>query len=63
MSASDMVAALVDIASSRRVHVWLGLCPDTLQPDSRDPDCPACAVILEAERWLAATADFPEVTP
>ena len=25
-----------------------GLCPDELQPDSRDPDCPACKILIEA---------------
>lgn len=30
------------------IHIYQGFCPDELQPDSRDPDCPACQV--EAER-------------
>jgi hypothetical protein len=44
----------VEAAALQSVHAYLGLCPDDLQPDSRDPECPACAVILEAEKPLVA---------
>lgn len=26
-------------------HVYQGMCPDTLQPESRDPTCPACRML------------------
>jgi hypothetical protein len=31
-------------------HEYEGLCPDAQQPDSLDPLCPACRVILAALR-------------
>lgn len=27
-------------------HVFLGACPDNMQPDSRDDECPACRLLL-----------------
>jgi len=30
------------------IHIYQGFCPDDLEPDNRDPNCPACQV--EAER-------------
>ena len=35
------------VATRQVVHVNNGLCPDTLEgPDVRDPDCPACQILL-----------------
>lgn len=27
-------------------HVYNGMCPDNGQPDSRDPKCPACRLLV-----------------
>lgn len=32
-------------------HIYNGECPDDLQPDARDPDCPACAELMQAQAW------------
>lgn len=40
------VSALRDVATCRLPHDFRGLCPDPDQPESRDPDCSACAALL-----------------
>ena len=41
---------LIAVATGKIPHNYRsGLCPDELQPDSRDPDCPACKILTEAE--------------
>ena len=41
-------AALRGLALGRVRHTYAGLCPDDLEGwDSRDPACPACAVLAE----------------
>lgn len=43
------VKRLLDVATGRVRHDFLGLCPDSIEgPDSRDPQCPACKVLLLA---------------
>lgn len=39
-------AALLGVATDLPKHDYQGLCPDESQPESRDPECPACAVLL-----------------
>ena len=44
------IKTLISVASGKIPHNYRsGLCPDELQPDSRDPDCPACKILTEAE--------------
>ena len=44
------IKTLIAVATGKIPHNYRsGLCPDELQPDSRDPDCPACKILTEAE--------------
>ncbi|MBF4628914.1 TetR/AcrR family transcriptional regulator [Curtobacterium flaccumfaciens] len=46
--------SLLAVATGRQEHEYLGLCPDGVEgPDSRDPDCKACQVLVEAEQAVA----------
>ena len=48
------IKTLIAVATGKIPHNYRsGLCPDELQPDSRDPDCPACKILIEAEGRLA----------
>ena len=43
------IKTLIAVATGKIPHNYRsGLCPDELQPDSRDPDCPACKSLIEA---------------
>ena len=43
------IKTLIAVATGEIPHNYRnGLCPDELQPDSRDPDCPACKILIEA---------------
>ena len=43
------IKTLIAVATGKIPHNYRsGLCPDELQPDSRDPDCPACKILIEA---------------
>ena len=43
------IKTLISIATGKVQHNYRsGLCPDEIQPDSRDPDCPACKILIEA---------------
>ena len=43
------IKTLISVASGKIPHNYQsGLCPDELQPDSRDPDCPACKILTDA---------------
>lgn len=45
-----MSTSLFDVATGKTPHLYAGRCPDSVNgPDSRDPDCPACQAIAEAE--------------
>lgn len=35
------------------IHIYQGFCPDELQPNSRDPNCPACQVETERKHLRA----------
>ena len=44
------IKTLIAVATGKIPHNYRsGLCPDELQPASRDPDCPACKILIEAE--------------
>ena len=48
------IKTLIAVATGKIPHDYRsGLCPDELQPDSRDPDCPACKILTEAEARVA----------
>ena len=48
------IKTLIAVATGKIPHNYRsGLCPDELQPDSRDPDCPACKILTEAEARVA----------
>ena len=43
------IKTLIAVATGKIPHNYRsGICPDELQPDSRDPDCPACKILIEA---------------
>ena len=43
------IKKLIAVATGEIPHNYRsGLCPDELQPDSRDPDCPACKILTNA---------------
>ena len=39
-------AALAVYQGTGLLHDYRGLCPDPQQPAARDPECPACRVLL-----------------
>jgi hypothetical protein len=46
----DAFIELLKVATNETRHVYMGLCPDELEGhNSRDPDCPACQAIANAE--------------
>lgn len=48
---AELMNAVLDVATGRIPHLYNGLCPDTCasNPSSRDPECPACQVLIAAE--------------
>lgn len=45
----DHIDGLTKIATGELRHVYNGECPDPVEgPKVRDPDCPACQVLLAA---------------
>lgn len=50
----DLLTSLHQVATGRIGHIYNGLCPDSVEgPDVRDIDCPACRVLLQADRELS----------
>ena len=48
--AEPVNARLLAVATGKIPHLYEGRCPDYVNgPESRDPDCPACQAIAEAE--------------
>lgn len=46
---SSLQQQLIDAATGKIAHIYAGFCPDELEGfDSRDPDCPACQILLRA---------------
>lgn len=53
------IKTLIAVATGKIPHNYRsGLCPDELQPDSRDPDCPACKILIEAEAARAQAEGY-----
>ena len=43
------IKKLIAVATGEIDHTGDGLCPDRIEGfDSRDPDCPACKILIEA---------------
>jgi hypothetical protein len=38
----DEAVKVIRLAAAPDDHLYEGDCPDPLQPDARDPECPAC---------------------
>ncbi|WP_065961246.1 hypothetical protein [Curtobacterium sp. UCD-KPL2560] len=54
---------LIDVATGKTMHLFDGPCPDHVEGwDSRDDECPACRVIVAAERQQTQPP-APAVTP
>lgn len=50
----DLVSELHSVATGRTAHIYSGLCPDGVEgPDVRDEHCPACRVLIEADKVLS----------
>lgn len=50
----DLWQALYDVSTGRIEHIYSGLCPDGVEgPDVRDEECPACRVLIEADKVLS----------
>lgn len=43
-----VVQGMLRLTEAQPVHAYAGLCPDVSQPNTFDPECPACVVIVEA---------------
>lgn len=49
MDIKKLIAELIAVATGEIEHAGNGLCPDRIEGfDSRDPDCPACKILIEA---------------
>ena len=47
---NELFTKLKDVATGAIKHDYMGLCPDSIEGhDSRDPKCPACRVLIEAD--------------
>ena len=48
------IKTLIAVATGEIDHTGKGLCPDRIEGfDSRDPGCPACKILIEAEGRVA----------
>lgn len=53
--AQDAVTVPVSVLSDlRKDHIYMGLCPEDSQPDSRDDECPCCKAIVTIDTAIAA---------
>ena len=50
--AASVLQALIDFAVERTRHRYKEDCPDPVDHDVRDPDCPVCNAIVRAEKLL-----------
>ena len=47
----NLIKQLIDVATGATGHLNNGMCPDFITGNnSRDEDCPACQVLIEADR-------------
>jgi len=50
---AEQVQGLIKVGTGEIKHLRDGLCPDELEGhDARDPDCPACQVLMRAMGFL-----------
>lgn len=55
---TDVLAGLYAIGTGQVQHVFMGLCPDEVEGIKvRDDECPACRVLMAADKALAAAGD------
>jgi len=46
-----LITQLIDVATGRIPHIYQGTCPDVIEGHQvRDEECPACRIVIEAER-------------
>lgn len=46
-----LIAQLIEVATAKIAHAYNGMCPDAVEGhDVRDDECPACRVLIAAER-------------
>lgn len=58
-----LVLDLLRVATGGIPHAYNGLCPEAVEgAEVRDPDCPACRVLMAADKSIAATTprEVPE---
>ncbi|KVV07377.1 hypothetical protein WK77_16445 [Burkholderia ubonensis] len=49
-----LIKQLRDIGTNAIAHLYRGSCPDQIEgSDVRDDECPACRVLIEADKLLA----------
>lgn len=49
----DLIGKLLAVASTELPHIFNGMCPDRVEGShTRDTDCPACQVLIEADALL-----------
>lgn len=54
----ELIQQIHDVATCRIPHVYNGKCPDAVEgPDVRDEECPACKVLIGADRVLNPVGD------
>lgn len=52
--AIKVVQDLIDVGSGKITHSYNGLCPDDVEGfDTRDDECPACRILIAAQRLIA----------
>jgi hypothetical protein len=47
-----LVRDLRRVSTYKIMHDYDGLCPNSMRPESLDPDCRACAILARADRVL-----------
>lgn len=48
--ARGQAALLLELTKDNPRHVYMGACPDDSQPNKRDGRCPACKILVQAEK-------------
>ena len=53
-----LVRDLIRVGTGELAHLYAGVCPDAVAGrDSRDAQCPACRVLMEAEQGVVVHSD------
>lgn len=51
---NNLLSRLLSAATGELAHRFDGLCPESMEShNERDPDCPACKVLMEVDKFLA----------